>query len=656
MHTTLILLPAIAYILLTLIFAQRAGVREIIEGLAKGHIVIFAFIAVSTEALSSIHEISFPAILNAWLLFLLVCFATATLLIKRRSQVFGFPALRRGTNLTAILVGTIIFILATTFVTATLYPPNNCDSMTYHMSRVVHWISNKSVSFYPTSITRQNYQMPLAEFAIMHLQILTGCDLYANLVQWMSFLVLICLSILIAAELGLSNRQQLISSVIIATLPMAILQATTTQNDLVVSSFIMSFALFMLRIRNNLSIENSLLTAIALGLALLTKGTAFLYCPAIGIALAIPVLLASITDRTQLIRVTAVFSLIIIIALLLNAGHFSRNYKLHGHLLVTSSEVTGYQNEDMSVATLLVNPARNAALHLGTPSRQINWYLRRVLQVAFGSELNNPKTTWPGESFMIPYSRHEDTAGNFIHMLIAFMCLMSLPVLWFQRHYRRTVWYTFGVILGAILYSWMFKWQPWASRLHTPLFALAAPLMAITITSDIGSVKKSIGNVIILLLVLYSIPFALKNSSRSLVSLEWYYNDRMQLYFKNRSNLFNDYNSAMNVLGKADNGVVGLYLGGDDYEYPFWAFAWRTKKNGRTISFRHVGVSNVSRTINEEVLLPSYVIATKSIETWEHAPKYVSVYTSESVSVFRKSGHNNALHTDGNPATLNSVR
>jgi hypothetical protein len=40
--------------------------------------------------------------------------------------------------------------------------------------------------------------MPLAEFAIMHVQILTDCDLYANLVQWMNFLVLICLSFLIA--------------------------------------------------------------------------------------------------------------------------------------------------------------------------------------------------------------------------------------------------------------------------------------------------------------------------------------------------------------------------------------------------------------------------------------------------------------------------
>jgi hypothetical protein len=151
-------------------------------------------------------------------------------------------------------------------------------------------------------------------------------------------------------------------------------------------------------------------------------------------------------------------------------------------------------------------------------------------------------------------------------------------------------------------------------------------------------------------MVLYSIPFALTNWSRSLVSLEWYNNDRLHLYFKNRNYLFHDYNSAINILEETNNGKVGLYLGGDDWEYPFWVFAGRTKKNG--VSFRHVGVSNVSRTINENALMPPYVIATKSIDTWEHAQKYVSVYTSDYVRVFKKIGNNNAMHRDGNSAPL----
>lgn len=634
MQFILILLPATAYILLTLIFTRRLGAREIIEGFVKAHLVIFAFIVVSTESLSLIQMISFPGLLTSWLLFLLVCFAIVTLLIYRRSQYLSLPVLRKVTPLTVILIGSIGFILVSTFATALLYPPNNWDSMTYHLPRISHWISNNNISFYSTAITRQNYLMPLAEFAIMHLQILTGFDIFANLVQWMSFVVLICLGFLTAAELGLSSRQQLISAIVIATLPMAILQASSTQNDLVASSFVMSFGLFMLRIRKNLNTENLLLAAIALGLALLTKGTAYLYCAAIGIFLAVPVLLKYISNRTLFLKAVAALSLVVILALMLNAGYLSRNYKLYGNPLSTEGE--RYQNSDLSVTTLFANTARNGILHLVTPSKRINWYLDRAMRTTLGSQLNNPETTFMDFPFNIRYSRHEDIAGNLIHMLIALLSLTLLPILWHRGHHRITIWYSIGIMIAAVLYCWILKWQPWASRLHTPLFAMASPLLAITITTGIGSIRKRISHLIILCLVVYSLIFAWANKSRSLVSLDWHRKDRMELYFVNRQELMQDYKKAINIVLEAEPQEIGLYLSENDWEYSFWVSAQRMKNNGRAMTFRHVGVSNISKTLDEDVTLPLYVIATKKIGNWEQAEKYTSVYTSTHISVFKK--------------------
>jgi hypothetical protein len=101
MHTSLILLPVTAYILLTLIIAKKAGVREILEALVKGHIVLFAFIAVSTEILSLINGISFPYLLTVWLLLLLVCFVS----VYRHLIKYGFslPVFRRISSTTGIL-------------------------------------------------------------------------------------------------------------------------------------------------------------------------------------------------------------------------------------------------------------------------------------------------------------------------------------------------------------------------------------------------------------------------------------------------------------------------------------------------------------------------------------------------------------------------
>ena len=45
----------------------------------------------------------------------------------------------------------ILLISVITLVIGLVSPPNNWDSMTYHMSRVEHWRTNGSVSHYPTN-------------------------------------------------------------------------------------------------------------------------------------------------------------------------------------------------------------------------------------------------------------------------------------------------------------------------------------------------------------------------------------------------------------------------------------------------------------------------------------------------------------------------
>ena len=69
---------------------------------------------------------------------------------------------------------------------ALVYPTNNWDSMTYHMARVSSWIQQGSIDFFPTAHLQQLHQPPLSEWKILHFQILSGGDRFANTVQWLA--------------------------------------------------------------------------------------------------------------------------------------------------------------------------------------------------------------------------------------------------------------------------------------------------------------------------------------------------------------------------------------------------------------------------------------------------------------------------------------
>ncbi|MDC3166484.1 hypothetical protein OA955_01870, partial [Candidatus Marinimicrobia bacterium] len=115
-------------------------------------------------------------------------------------------------------------MLLVTLATALISPPNNWDSMSYHMSRVEYWIQNKTISFFKTNNPRQNILSPFSEFLILHFQILSGSDIFANLAQWINLIIVLAAVSLICKEFGLSIRLQLIAATFICSLPIVLLQ------------------------------------------------------------------------------------------------------------------------------------------------------------------------------------------------------------------------------------------------------------------------------------------------------------------------------------------------------------------------------------------------------------------------------------------------
>lgn len=620
-------LPLLTYGLLLFLFARRWDVNELLNALIKSHLVLFAFIAASTEILSAFNCIDFAHLVGVWTLFCSAC--VVGLIFKKGPRFFG-PLLRPSQE-SVFLTAAIGFILAATLATALLYPPNNWDSMTYHMARVANWIDHHSVAFYPTGIERQNFSAPLAEFAILHLQVLSGSDLFANLEQWTCFTVLIALGGLIAAELSLNRREQLVTALIIATTPMLILQSTSTQNDLVVTSFVMAFALFMLRLGKSFNAGNILFAALSLGLAIFTKGTAYLYGAGLGLALAVPLLLEARPDVIRLARRTSALALIVLIALALNAAYFVRTCRLY-HVPVYS-DVSPMANEDRSIPALLSTIPRDLSVHFSTPSSRLNERIEQTLRLVLGKQFDNRRNAYLGIPFRLNrYQRQEDWAGNPIHLF--FMLLAAVLMFrWVRRDIPHRNWYAIGVLLAGCLFCMCLKWQPWGSRLQTPLFALAAPIIAIALTESGKWVRRYIAPTALVLMILYCLPFVLKNETRPLLSSQWRHKDRIELYFAVRPELHEPYKKAIELLGAVGARDVGLCMGGDDWEYPLWVMA---KQSTQGMRFRHVCISDQSRMLLTNSNLPDYVLATMKTNTWPQSKDYRPVLVSDQVALLRR--------------------
>ena len=275
-----------------------------------------------------------------------------------------------------VLLGGIGFLVAIVGLTAIVAPPNTWDSMTYHMSRVLHWMQHNSVAHYPTHIPRQLYQNPWAEFTIMHFQLLSGSDRLANLVQWFSMIGSVIGVSLIAKQLGASIRGQVFAAVVAATIPMGILQGSSTQNDYVVSFWVICLAYFIiLTLKSRVSWITIVGVGATMGMAIVTKATAYIYTFPLFIWFSL------IMIKRLGWRWWKPILMVGIIVILINLGHYIRNLDLYGTPIATASEELRYTNEIFTTSVLVSNILRNIGLHLGTPIGIINAISNKIINL-----------------------------------------------------------------------------------------------------------------------------------------------------------------------------------------------------------------------------------------------------------------------------------
>jgi len=599
----LTLLPILNFFLFSLnlmIFRRAEGAPCWRRACLKSAVSCFVFVLLSTELLSVFCALTKLSIVLFWSLFLVINAAALWRSRENLSALSSTLAQKRH-GLEIFVLSVLGVILVVTAINAIVAPTNNWDSMTYHMPRVMHWIQNTSVNYYPVNDLRQLSYPPLAEYAIMHLQMLSNSDRFANLVQWFCLLMSVIAVSLIAQRLGAGRKGQFFASLLCATIPMNILQATSTQNNIVFGFFLAAFVFFCLElVAADEKTSCAFWAALALGCALNTKGLALM--------LAVPFLFfLSFSSRIRWTGILRWGGLFLLVLGILLAGTITRNSQLYHRPFPTDAETSNLVNREIDAPSFFSNLTRNAALHLATPSFKINRALEALVEkghAMIGIDIADPRYSFGGHVFRFAgHNRHEDHAGNLFH----FLAFTLAAILWVlnreQRQQRPLILYFCAVLTGILIFCFSLKWQPWHSRLHLPFFILFAPFAAAVISEQ---KNKTLLLSLSILSALFALPWLTANESRPLTGGKSIFSqERNKQYFANNPGMFFSYRKAADEIIDLNCNKIGLAFAGDSWEYPLWPLL---KDHRSQIKIRHVNVKNISSGLSGQTFDPCVVL------------------------------------------------
>jgi hypothetical protein len=154
-------------------------------------------------------------------------------------------------------------------------PPNNWDSMHYHLARVAAWHAQQSLDYFPTHNGIENAYPQNAELLVLWTVTFLGRDLLAALPQLLATAATTVAVYAIARRLRYGARVSAFAALLFPTLTIVALESVTTQNDLVEASFVAAAVALGLGSGR----VTAALAGVALGLAAGTKLT-FLYAVA----------------------------------------------------------------------------------------------------------------------------------------------------------------------------------------------------------------------------------------------------------------------------------------------------------------------------------------------------------------------------------------
>lgn len=410
----------------------------------------------------------------------------------------------------SLLIAVVVVIGGIAFAQGFFSFPTTTDAHNYHIPRALYWLEHKSI-LQPEIYTSNDFMGPYPSVVLALLYSLTASDRLLFLSQWTSYLLIIIISGKVLTALGASHKQREFGQILVATIPITVLQASSVQSDLVVALWCLVSILYVLRLNSEKNPMYSIPFAAALGLGILSKATMFLYA-VIPLSLFLFFCIQFQNKKKILVPSAIAFGVFVV----LTFPHMYQNYRFFGTPLgrfESHKRTIHFTVRGLSVPGIAVNIYRNYLMHF--PFGPLGAGADRTVDAFFaviGTSLSDSSTTWTGARFT--HTRYpipqEDIAIAPLHIVFGSMTFLFIL--------RKKIKTPDAVLLTAswaswIIFSVVLLWQPYHSRQHQ------AMLLSIIIASvAVIKIPRRAQRVVQLMTVLIAFVVICANTSRPLIS------------------------------------------------------------------------------------------------------------------------------------------
>jgi hypothetical protein len=583
MQILLALIPLLAYICIFIYLKTSYPADPSRRVILQSAIWFGCYLVLSMEVLSIFSWISMVGLAITWLLPC-VLFGFWSWRKKSLGERIDLPRIQLPSswwNWFILLL--ICAVLIVTAVVAWVTPPQTWDSLTYHMSRVAHWAQDRSIWHFATGIDRQTSMPPGAEELILNTYVLTQSDKLAAFPQWFAMLGSLIGVSLIAYYLGAKSTGQWLAAGFAATIPMGIVEASSTINDYVATFWVVCAVVETVAYHKNDENRSLLYIAAAAGLAILTKP--------VGVPFLIPFaawLAFMLIKRHGMITLLKWGGIAILIIAVLNAGYLMRNYITYGALSNPIDFETHY-NQLHSIQGFVATLLKNIAMHVGLPGQgELNhaWYLLILkVVVKLGLDINDPRMTAVGYFQVVDPTTHEAMTSNPYHAYLIFALFICMFFM-IKKLGRSLLVYGLLVASTILLFSFIYKWNAFGTRYDMAFFVLFAPAAGVILA---GFDKLKVGYLVTGLLFIGALPWLFSIDERpllitpksELIQKSILQASRQDLYFVNAPSERDRYIQITDIIRAQGCNDIGLMLKGDDPEYLLWELMGAPRSSAR---------------------------------------------------------------------------